>query len=233
MGGAPKGSERHARQLEATKEEIKLAAWAQVSKLGAPSLSLRAVAASIGLSAPALYRYFPGKDHLVTALIIDAYESLAKAQDAVLDALEGRPWEERLRGLGQAYRGWATGRPAAFFLIFGDPIPGYVQPRDETMAAAGSSLSALIRVLTEAREAGGLALPLIPPPSPGLLASLEAWSAAVHHADTEILYLAATIASRVQGLTLVELGRQLAPFIEDGGELYARELERIILELKP
>jgi AcrR family transcriptional regulator len=232
MSATGRQSGRHERQLQAAREEIKQAAWDQVAELGASSLSLRAVAASIGLSAPALYRYFPGKDHLVTALIIDAYESLAQAQDTVLEGLGGRPWKEKLRGLGRTYRSWATDRPAAFFLIFGDPVPGYVQPRDETMAAAGSSLNALIRVLSEAQSAGDLSLPLSPPPSPALQASLEAWSEAVHHADTEILYLAATIASRVQGLTLVELGKQFAPFIEEGQALYERELERIILGLE-
>ena len=232
MADIDRKAERHARQLEATRAEIKAAAWVQVSERGAASLSLRAVAAAIGLSAPALYRYFPSRDSLVTALIIDAYQSLALAQNKTLDSLAGRSWEECLRGLGLAYRVWATNQPAAFYIIFGAPIPGYIQPTEETLPAAGSSLSALIQVLTMAMKAGDLALPLEPPAAPSLRASFASWSDAVHHNDPEILYLAFSIASRIQGLTLAELGGQFAPFIKDFEELFGRELERIIKDIK-
>lgn len=228
----PRKAQRRERQVEATREEIRAAAWAQVAGQGASALSLRAVAASMGLSAPALYRYFPSKADLVTSLILDAFSSLAQAQDGVARDLAGRPWQERLCELGRAYRRWATARPEAFFLIFGDPVPGYEPPWERTMPVAGSSLTAMIGVLTEARERGELALPLSPPASPGLAASLAAWSEAVHRTEPELLYLAFTVASRVQGLMLVELGRQLPPFFPDGAELYERELARIVREVE-
>jgi AcrR family transcriptional regulator len=224
---------RKERRLQATRDEIREAAWAHVAEHGAYALSLRAVAASIGLSAPALYRYFPSKNHLVTALIVEAFESLAEAQDAALRVRPAASWQDRLRELGLAYRAWALARPAAFYLIFGDPVPGYEAPWEETMPAAGRSLGALITVFSEARAASGLRLPLEPPASPTLQASLRAWSDSVHHTDPEILYLSFVTASRVQGLMLVELGRQLPPFFADGAELYGRELERIIAELRP
>ena len=232
MADIDRKAERHSRQLEATRDEIRAAAWGQVSERGAASLSLRAVAAAIGLSAPALYRYFPSRDSLVTALVIDAYQSLALAQNKTLDSLAGRSWEECLRGLGLAYRAWATGRPAAFYIIFGAPIPGYIQPMEETLPAAGGSLSALILVLSMALQAGDLALPLEPPASASLRAAFAAWNDAVHHTDPEILYLAFSIASRIQGLTLAELGGQFAPFLKDGGALFERELERIIDDIR-
>lgn len=231
MKDDPRRKERRERQVEATREEIRAAAWAQVAGQGASSLSLRAVAASLGLSAPALYRYFPSKADLVTSLILDAFSSLAQAQDRVAQDLAGRPWQEKLCELGRAYRRWATARPEAFFLIFGDPLPGYEPPWEETMPVAGSSLTAMLGALAEAREGGELALPLLPPASPGLAASLTAWSEAVHRTEPELLYLAFTVASRVQGLMLVELGRQLPPFFQDGAELYERELGRIVVEL--
>ncbi|MEW6548595.1 MAG: TetR/AcrR family transcriptional regulator [Spirochaetota bacterium] len=225
-------AERQARKMEAARAEIKAAAWTQVAERGAASLSLRAVAAAIGLSAPALYRYFPSRDHLVTALVIDAYDSLACAQNKTLHALEGKPWDEILLGLGRAYRTWALGKPAAFYMIFGAPIPGYAQPTEETTPAAGSSLAALIKTLVMAKESGDLVLPLAPPAAPGLHAAFEAWSEAVHQADPEILYLAFSIASRVQGLTLAELGGQFAPYLRDFSLIFDRELGRIVGEIK-
>jgi AcrR family transcriptional regulator len=223
---------RQERQRQATIAEIKAAAWAQVDAGGAEGLSLRGVAAALGLTAPAIYRYFPSKAELVTALIVDAFASLAADQDRRAAEAAGLSWDERLRVAGRGYREWALARPAAFFLIFGNPVPGYEPPWIQTMPVAASSLEALHGILAAARDAGELRLPLDPPPAPGLAQSLAGWSAAYHHVDPEILYLAFTVAARAQGLVLVELGRQLPPFFADGRELYERELERIVRELR-
>lgn len=232
MTEADRKADRQERKKEAARAEIKAAAWTQVAERGAASLSLRAVAAAIGLSAPALYRYFPSRDSLVTALVIDAYGSLARAQERTYEDMAAESWEAILRGLGHAYRNWALGQPAAFYMIFGAPIPGYVLPTEETTPAAAGSLSALIRTLGLAKEHGGLAMPIQPAPSPELRAAFESWSDAVHQADPEILYLAVSIASRVQGLALAELGGQFAPYLPDFSPIFDRELGRIVAEIK-
>ncbi|MYT21206.1 TetR family transcriptional regulator, partial [Streptomyces sp. SID7760] len=48
---------------------------------GAAKLSLRAVARELGMVSSALYRYFPSRDELLTALIIDAYDSVGAAAE--------------------------------------------------------------------------------------------------------------------------------------------------------
>jgi AcrR family transcriptional regulator len=222
---------RRERQLQATKDEIRAAAWAHLAQHGAPALSLRAIASSIGLSAPALYRYFPSRDHLVTALIVEAYLSLADTLDRLMAEHPAESWADSLRRLSQGYRAWAMARPAAFYLIFGDPIPGYQAPAEAVMAPAARTLTALIATLDRARLAGDLRLPLQPAPSAGLAAGLQAWSDAIHKTHPDILYLAFVIASRVQGLMLVELGRQLPPFLADATGIYQREVERMIREI--
>lgn len=232
MEGDLTREDRRDRQHQAVRDEIKAAAWRQISKKGASALSFRAVAASLGLSAPALYRYFPNKNSLVTALIIEAFDSLAASQHEVLEKCSREPWEEQLRGLGKAYRQWALAQPAAFLLIFGDPVPGYTVPFEETMLPAGQSLRALIHVIDLAYQSGDLKLPLNPPASASLSASLKGWSDAVHKIHPDVLYMAFVISTRVQGMMLVELGRQLPPFFADGRDLYERELARIIEEIK-
>lgn len=224
-------SPRAERRREATRNEIQAAAWEQVARDGAAGLSLRAVAAAIGLSAPALYRYFPSKDALVTALIVDAFGSLAAAQTRVLQQ-GGGTWQQVLRRLGQAYRAWALATPSAFFMIFGDPMPGYSAPLAEVMPAAAASLQPLTLAVERAWSEGDLRLPLDPAPTPALDDALRAWAAASHPTHPDVLYLAFSIASRVQGLMLIELGRQLPPFFVDGADLFDRELERMIRDLE-
>jgi len=224
-------SRREKKQLD-TQEEIKSAAWNYISQHGAASLSLRAVAASLGLSAPALYRYFPSKNQLVLALIHDAFLSLRDALEVSIDSKQQASWDVQLRVLGHAYRDWAMAHPELFFLIFGDPVPGYLGPPDELLPVAGQSLRSLIDVIRRAAVVGALRLPLEPAPNQRLQTGLKAWSDAIHKTDPDILYLAFIIATRVQGLMLAELGRQLPPFFPDGSDLFERELERIILEIR-
>src|SRR3954464_5554675 len=57
--------------------EIKQRAWEQIATAGASALSLNAIAKQMGMSGPALYRYFGGRDGLITELVRDAYRSLA------------------------------------------------------------------------------------------------------------------------------------------------------------
>src|SRR5215470_6344600 len=62
--------------------EIKGEARRQLALAGADGLSLRAVARELGMVSSALYRYFPSRDDLLTALIVDAYDALASEAEA-------------------------------------------------------------------------------------------------------------------------------------------------------
>src|SRR5947208_16263265 len=61
--------------------EIKDEARRQLADVGANGLSLRAVARELGMVSSALYRYFPSRDHLLTALIVDAYNAVGEAAE--------------------------------------------------------------------------------------------------------------------------------------------------------
>ena len=75
-----------ARAREALIAEIKDAAHRQLEENGASGISLRAVAQELGMASSAVYRYFPSRDDLLTALIIDAYDSLGEAAEAAAAA---------------------------------------------------------------------------------------------------------------------------------------------------
>jgi AcrR family transcriptional regulator len=66
--------------------EIKERAWEQIATAGASALSLNAIAKQMGMSGPALYRYYAGRDELITELITDAYRSLADALHSTASA---------------------------------------------------------------------------------------------------------------------------------------------------
>ncbi|NUL30281.1 helix-turn-helix transcriptional regulator, partial [Streptomyces lunaelactis] len=65
---------------------IKDEARKQLAAEGAAKLSLRAVARELGMVSSALYRYFPSRDELLTALIVDAYDAVGAAAETALAA---------------------------------------------------------------------------------------------------------------------------------------------------
>jgi AcrR family transcriptional regulator len=89
-----------------------------------------------------VYRYFPSRDALLTALIIDAYESVAVvAEDAATDK-RGGVMARWLR-IARAIRGWARTNPHDYALIYGSPVPGYRAPEDTVPPALRVSLVAV------------------------------------------------------------------------------------------
>jgi AcrR family transcriptional regulator len=116
-------------------QEIKQEARRQLAAHGAQGLSLRAVARELGMVSSALYRYFPSRDELLTALIIDAYDALGAAAEA---ASAGRPAADvrgRWAAACHAVRDWALAHPHEYALIYGSPVPGYQAPQ-ATVASA-------------------------------------------------------------------------------------------------
>src|ERR1043166_7773558 len=107
------GPRSRARSRAQVRAEIKQHAWEQIAEAGVPALSLNAIAKRLGMSGPALYRYFASRDELMTALIPDAYRSLA---DTVRAAHEGGA---DLSGLAHVIRDWARSDPQRYFLIYG------------------------------------------------------------------------------------------------------------------
>ena len=116
-------------------QAIRATAWSQIAQNGASSLSLRAIARELNITAPAIYNYFPSLYDLVTALIVEAFNSFAEAQQSAVDPLDKNEHNQRLSALGKAYRDWAVTYPERYQLIFGTPIPGYHAPAEVTWAA--------------------------------------------------------------------------------------------------
>lgn len=133
---------------------IKAAARRQVAAKGAPALSLRAVARELGMVSSALYRYFPSRDDLLTALIIDAYDDLGAAAEAAAAAASAEPVRARWRAVCHAIRDWARAHPHEYALLYGSPVPGYRAP-EETVAHAARVAIVLAGVLRDGAARGG------------------------------------------------------------------------------
>lgn len=161
---AIRGARERAR-IEVT-AAIKDEARKQLAAEGAAKLSLRAVARELGMVSSALYRYFPSRDELLTALIVDAYDSVGEAAErahraaAAETAAPARPGAHLARwvAVACAVRDWALAHPHEYALIYGSPVPGYTAPQT-TIGPASRVGLVLIAIAEDAHREEGVGLP--------------------------------------------------------------------------
>ncbi|MEC3993896.1 TetR/AcrR family transcriptional regulator [Actinacidiphila sp. DG2A-62] len=243
--------ERYRAQVRA---EVKERAWAQVAEAGASALSLNAIARQMGMSGPALYRYFAGRDELITALIRDAYRSLADAFHAAAHPAAGpatAPGEEGAAAghgteadngpgaeadagtdsgtaaavrLARTMRRWALEDPQRYFLLFGTPVPGYHAPEDTT-AIAVEVMGVMLDVCAR-----------LPPPAPDAPAATafdahlrdhRQWAGG-HPAPPAALHRALSLWTRLHGLLSLELAGQFDGMAIDPELFYTAEVEDLL-----
>lgn len=159
-----------ARVRAALTSEILDAARAELADKGAADLSVRAVARRLGMVPSALYRYFPSRDLLLTALIVEAYEAVGAAAGTADDTARaaGASPMERWLAVCSAVRAWAGGHPRRWALVYGSPVPGYRAPED-TIEAASLVARVMARILVDA-GAGPAPAAVFPPPPAGMAA---------------------------------------------------------------
>jgi AcrR family transcriptional regulator len=150
---APRTARERAR-AELTRE-IKAEARRQLAEAGADGLSMRAVAKALGMVSSAVYRYYPSRDDLLTALIIDAYNALGAAAEQAIAAPAGADTTARARWIAacRAIRDWARANPHEYALIYGSPVPGYRAPQ-ATVGPASRVPLAFVGLLVSAVASG-------------------------------------------------------------------------------
>jgi AcrR family transcriptional regulator len=176
--------------------EIKEEARRQLAATGADGLSLRAVARKLGMVSSALYRYYPSRDELLTALIIDAYDALGETAERAIATAGTAGDADAAGGAGTiggtararwiaacgAVRDWARSNPHEYALIYGSPVPGYRAP-EATIGPAARVPLALVGVLAAAVASGEIGRHAAggeePPPVDGELAAQAASLASV------------------------------------------------------
>ena len=220
----------------ATIIEIKEIARRHMSEKGAAALSLRAIAREMGMTSPALYRYFTSRDDLVTALIVDAYGGLADALEAARDGCAEDDHAGRLSAIAYAYRHWALATPQEYALIFGTPIPAYEAPPDVTGPVAARSMMVFLGVLDAAQRSGKADLSDVHAAfSPALQGQVQPWIDKLNFSgDPALVYLAISNWGMIHGLVSLEIFGHLDPNMvkETSGALYSTEVTMLAKRLR-
>ena len=122
MPTQPTQSSRREMQRMATELEIKAAARAQLSADGIQHVTLRGIARAMGMTAPALYRYFPSLDDLIASMSKDFFDELT---EAITRAIEQAPADpgHRMHAAVRTFREWVSEHPGEFALMTGKDFP--------------------------------------------------------------------------------------------------------------
>ena len=105
-------------------KDIRTIGRKHLAEVGPVALSMRAITRELGMASSAVYRYYPSKEALLTALIEESYADLAARLEAVAGPSPAETWLRRANEL----REWARESPHDFQLIYGTPIPDYAAP---------------------------------------------------------------------------------------------------------
>lgn len=173
---------------------------------------MRAVAREVGMVSSAIYRYYPTREALLTAMILESYEGLA----AALGAVRARRPDLRWTALGAAVRGWALERPHEFQLIYGTPVPGYVAP-PETIPAAGAVAAPFLDVAKGAEVA--------PFAHPRLVGQMDPVASVAGATGAAAAAVIAELAAII-GVVTLELGGHLVGSADPADDLFGALLAR-------
>ncbi len=206
--------------------QIKTIARQQMAERGTAGLSLRGIARELGVTAPAIYNYFPRLEDLITALIVDAFTALAEAMEAADDAVVSDRYAARIMALCLAYREWAVEHPVDFQLIYGNPIPGYEAPAEITVPLASRPFLRTFHCFLQAYQTGELTVPaeyeIVPP---AMAVHLAQWKreSGVDLPDA-VVGLLISGWSRIHGIVMLELFHHIQPLVGDCATFYRYEL---------
>jgi AcrR family transcriptional regulator len=215
--------------------EIKEEARRQLAISGADGLSLRAVARELGMVSSALYRYYPSRDDLLTALIIDAYNAAGSAVEAAIGPAGAGDARGRWMAACRSARSWALDHPHEYALIYGSPVPGYRAP-SETVGPGSRVPLAFVAVLRDAVAAGAISEAPVPltwlPPDGPLTAQAATLAAAISPQEDpavppDILVRTVIAWTQLFGMISFELFGQFAGSFEPADALFEHAIAQM------
>ncbi len=219
---------RRERQREATYDEI-----VRVSRellVEGAELSLRAVAARMGMTAPALYRYVSSYQDLVDLVAFEIDKAATARFAAAADTLPADDVAGRLVLSTTEFRMWALDAPREFGLVFANPVADPACGRREalTLSSSGLLFTDQMRAIWEQRRFPVPALedltetartavldPLIPAESEGI---------APEHRGLMWVYMQGW--TQLYGVVALEVFGHMDPRLIESGDMFVDVLSR-------
>jgi len=172
--------ERRQRNREEMKHAILEAARQVMREDGVAALNLQEVARRVGVRAPSLYEYFPGKMALYDALFRMGVRLYAERMYHFTERTASF-WERAQAGL-ETYMTFAQEYPELYQLVQERPVPGFV-PSEESMQESRGLLTMTDAIVEKGIERESIALGISVPQARDLFLAMMHGLTALHMAN--------------------------------------------------
>lgn len=229
--------DRRQRVRQATVEEIKATARQQMAQGGAANLSFGAIARAMGMTPPALYRYFRNRRALVIALIVDAYDAQAGALEGCTEGLGAEDYAGQFLTFMGSYRRWALEHPEEYAMMHSAAIYDRDLSAEQIQQIARATmrnLHLMVHLFLAAYKGGRLKIPAQyadPPPAvrealTGVRMVMQGESQGQEQTlPLGLIALSFMVWLRAHGLVWQELHGPLPEVLFGAGELYEMEMD--------
>jgi AcrR family transcriptional regulator len=168
---------RRARVRAATASEIKQTARTILVEQGSDAVTLRAIARDMGMTAPAIYRYFASHEDLLSHLVADIFVEIAAEIHAAIEAAAAADGDMtgKLVAACRQFRRWSLDHRAEFGLLFGTPLPSLEGMHEDTLIneCAARFAGAFLALFLELWQRHPFQVPAPEDIDPGLRSQLE------------------------------------------------------------
>jgi AcrR family transcriptional regulator len=239
--GSPEPASRRERVRAAAYDEIRSVGRQLLATEGLDGVSLRAIAREMGMTAPALYRYYESREHLLADMCAMFFNELSDMIQAACDAEADDDIAGQLMVASRAFRRWSYEHPAEFTHLFGSPIPGVFGPDtytpegfdpDNPAHAAGIKFGAIfMRLFVALWHTEPFPVPTDEEIAPALRQQLD-WNlpgAEEIPPGARLHFLSAWVS--LYGLVTMEVFGHLGWALKDSAPFFEYELEQLCTKL--
>ena len=223
---------RRDRVRAATTDEIKQTARRILVAEGPEAISLRAIAREMGMTAPALYRYFSSRENLLRNVVGDIFSEIAgDIRAAAIQAGEasGGDVTAKLIAACREFRHWALSHREEFGLLFGTPLPG-LEPlqHDKIDDCAMEFATTFMALFLELWQRHPFPVPADNQMDPGLVAQLARYTSGFGvdlPAGAALIFLRCWV--RLYGMVSLEVFEHLSFALDDAAPLFEYTLAEL------
>jgi AcrR family transcriptional regulator len=224
VNATPERPTRRERLRQQTVDEIKQRAFELVDASGAHDVTIASLGKAMGMTPPALYRYFPSREALLAALVVDAYADLGSTVATAAQDAAGQDARIRVALIADTYRHWALTYPRRYTMLFSDRSRD-VPDSPDGVARVNEGMLPMLAALGE----------IASPSSSGGVTPLDEallrWGRTMG-VSTDLtpkaLRLGVLSWSRIHGIISLEIAGAFANMGLDAGPLMAAEIESVI-----
>lgn len=223
-------TQRRARIREAALKEIRSIARRLLVAEGSAAVTINAVAREMGMSGPALYRYYSSQGELIDALTSDFYRELIAAMRTAAEHPAADTPGRRLLAISRALRGWANSHPAEFAWLFASRVPTsrIAQCGPHANDSGRAFCLVFLEQIVEIWQTQRFPIPSLEDMAPSLAAQLHAYSERIDgRLPPEATYVFVTCWTRLYGLLCMEVLNQISFAYTDLEPVYEECLQEL------